>query len=35
MATNLGFTGDKHAQAMHEMKQLYELFIGVDATQVG
>lgn len=34
MATNLGFTGDKHAQAMHEMKQLYELFIGVDALQV-
>ncbi|EDQ91045.1 uncharacterized protein MONBRDRAFT_21309 [Monosiga brevicollis MX1] len=34
MATNLGFTGAKHEKAKKEMKQLYELFMGVDASQV-
>eukprot|EP00055_Hartaetosiga_balthica_P003872 m.9218 g.9218 ORF g.9218 m.9218 type:complete len:424 (+) comp3406_c0_seq1:35-1306(+) len=34
MATNLGFEGQKKNDAMEEMRKLYDLFIGVDATQV-
>ncbi|VDD95285.1 unnamed protein product [Enterobius vermicularis] len=34
VAKNLGFEGPSIKKAAHEVKQLYELFIGVDATQV-
>jgi len=34
MAENLGFDGEKRKQAAGQIKNLYELFIKVDATQV-
>jgi len=34
IATLLGFTGEPHKDAQEQMKRLYNLFIGLDATQV-
>ena len=34
LATNLGFKGDLIGYAALQIKRLYNLFIGVDATQV-
>jgi len=34
MALNLGFTGEKQAQAADQMLKLYDLFLKVDATQI-
>jgi len=34
MAKNLGFTGEKQAQAAQQMRKLYDLFLKVDATQI-
>jgi succinyl-CoA synthetase beta subunit len=34
LATALGFTGEAHRDAQEQMKHLYDLFIGCDATQV-
>ena len=34
LASNLGFKGDITAYAALQIKRLYNLFIGVDATQV-
>ena len=34
MAKNLQFEGEKQQKAAEQIKQLYKLFINVDATQV-
>ncbi|XP_067931378.1 succinate--CoA ligase [GDP-forming] subunit beta, mitochondrial-like [Watersipora subatra] len=34
MATNLGFQGETHKQAVEQMKNMYKFFLSVDATQI-
>ena len=34
VAMNLGFTGEKKREAEKQIQRLYDLFVGVDASQV-